>query len=72
MVLEKKKKHISIRKEFSEKIFTPACMANPNWLYHQYSRFVELFSPEFCLKIGDTFVQAMKKPAEKGKNSWTL
>ena len=38
MVLEKKKKHISIRKEFSEKIFTPACMANPNWLYHQYLR----------------------------------
>ena len=38
MVLEKKKKHISIRKEFSEKIFTPACMANPNRLYHQYSR----------------------------------
>ena len=30
-------------------------------------RLVELFSPEFCLKIGDTFVQAMKKPTENGK-----
>ena len=31
-------------------------------------RLVELFSPEFCLKIGDTFVQAMKKPTENGMN----
>ena len=30
-------------------------------------RLVELFSPEFCLKIGDTFVQAMRKPTENGR-----
>ena len=33
----------------------------------QDPRLVELFSPEFCLKIGDTFVQAMRKPTENGK-----
>ena len=44
MVLEKKKKHISIRKEFSEKIFTPACMANPNRLYHQYWQLGKIIS----------------------------
>jgi len=32
----------------------------------QDPRLVELFSPEFCLKIGDTFVQAMRKPTENG------
>ena len=35
----------------------------------QDPRLVELFSPEFCLKIGDTFVQAMRKPTENGKEA---
>jgi hypothetical protein len=30
-------------------------------------RLVELFSSEFCLKIGDRFVQAMRKPTENGE-----
>ena len=29
---------------------------------------VEFFSPEFCLKIGNTFVQYIKKPTEDGEN----